>query len=106
MTEEFYYVGKHISISLHWVNENLSIRLFKINPDRENGDLFFSQEFLLDNIEDFFNFLCFPYSASNVTWNRPISYSVENLSYQVFHKICAAIRYYDLQNQVLEGIQR
>ncbi|GBF44449.1 hypothetical protein LPTSP2_37520 [Leptospira ellinghausenii] len=95
MSSQFSYSGKNISVSLHWSNNNLSFSVFKINPEYENGDLFFSDKFLVDQDGKFLNYLCLPLEAIKATPKKPATYQIGNIDYNIFEAICRIIREFD-----------
>lgn len=99
MNHDFFYNGKNISISLLWTDEILTLRLFRINPDQHNGDIFFADDLFIDHGKICFGHLELPYVSIDATPKRPYICQFQNITKSVFDMFCKAIEYYDIHTQ-------
>lgn len=104
--ESFCYSGKNISVSVHWESEGIHFTILKINPEQQNGDIFFMENLFIDHDELRFGYLGLPYVSMNATPKKPFAFRFHNISKPVFEMLCEAIKYYDIhtQNQIEETI--
>lgn len=99
MNHDFFYNGKNISISLLWTDEILTLRLFRINPEQHNGDIFFSNHLFIDHGEICFGHLELPFSSINASPRKPYVCQLPNITKPVFDMFCEAIKYFDIHTQ-------
>lgn len=95
MNSQFSYSGKNISVSILWSNHCLSISVFKINPEYENGELFFSDKFLIDQDGNLLNYICLPVEAIKATPKKPATYQIENINYSIYEGLCRIVKEFD-----------